>query len=191
MTPYLETERIILRPMVQDDAAVRYEIFANPATVDILGADPYADLAAAERQVAAYQKMAAVNFSRHWTLALKTTGLAFGFCDVYLPSPHLRPLAVCEVAFGLVTPYRGYGYMAEALMSCLDHMIRDAHFFRFEASVSPANEASKQLLARLGFKLEGVQRQKWVWANQRHDMLGYALLAKTDVDAGSLQGLLK
>lgn len=185
MTPRLETPRLILRPLAREDAVIRYEIFNDPLKADELGADPYPDKMAAECQTLAYQKMDAVNFARHWTIEIKATGQACGFCDVYLPSPHLRPLGVCEVAFGLLEACRGYGYMAEALGLCTTHMHQREHFVRFEASVSPINYSSRQLLESLGFGLEGIQRKKWVWANQRHDMLAYALLVGAESEASS------
>lgn len=179
MTPRLETSRLILRPIAREDAVIRYEIFNDPLRADELGADPYLDMIAAECQTLAYQKMDAANFARHWAIEIKATGQPCGFCDIYLPSPHLRPLGVCEVAFGLLEAYRSYGYMAEALELCITHMNQREHFFRFEASVSPMNDSSRKLLEKLGFEVEGIQRKKWVWANQRHDMLGYALLLGT------------
>ncbi len=84
---------------------------------------------------------------------------------------------MCEISFGLADPYRGQGLMLEALQRCLQHMIETENFFRIEASVNPKNFRSIKLLESIGFRLEGVQRQKWIWNSQRHDMLAYAFLA--------------
>ena len=48
---------------------------------------------------------------------------------------------------------------------------------RIEANVNPSNQASSQLLEKLGFQLEGMQRQKWYWGGIPQDVLSYALIS--------------
>lgn len=177
MTRVLETTRLTLRPIALADYRMRFDICNDATVTHVIGADPYANEDAARSLVTAYQQMDAINFSHHWTLTLNTHDNPIGFCDVYLPSPHLRSLGVCEVAFGLLEPYRRYGFMREGLVACLTEIIDRGGLFRIEASVNPVNEASIRLLVSLGFCREGVQRKKWVWGGERHDMLGFALLA--------------
>lgn len=177
MAAILESSRLLLRPITLEDYRVRFDILSDPEGCRLMGTDPHENPDVIKNRIEAYQKLDEINFAHHWTLTSKVTGEALGFCDVYLPSPHLRCLGVCEVAFGLHPDFRRVGYMAEALRACLSHMIHREKFFRIEASVNPINHHSRLLLARLGFKVEGVQRQKWLWAGRRHDMLAYSLLA--------------
>lgn len=67
--------------------------------------------------------------------------------------------------------------MQEALAEVIKFMTQQRNFFRIEALVSPTNAPSQALLQKLGFKQEGLHRQKLRFGQQRYDMLSYALLA--------------
>lgn len=167
----------MLRPVEVGDAEIRFDILSNPEECAIIGADCQTDPEHMKNVVLAYRKMDEINFARHWTVVFRETLRPIGFCDVFLTSPHLRRFNVCEISFGLLKGSRGQGLMREAVQLCLQHMMGSEGFFRIEASVNPKNYRSINLLESVGFRFEGVQRQKWVWNSQRHDMLAYALLA--------------
>lgn len=67
--------------------------------------------------------------------------------------------------------------MQEALAEVIKFMTQQRNFFRVEALVSPTNAPSQALVQKLGFKQEGLNRQKLRFGQQRYDMLSYALLA--------------
>lgn len=48
---------------------------------------------------------------------------------------------------------------------------------RLEAHIVVGNDASEQLFTKLGFELEGVQRQRWLCAGQWRDIAIYARLS--------------
>ena len=120
-------------------------------------------------------------FAYHWIIATLSDNTPVGFCNIYLPAPHLLHLKNCEVSFGLSPAVRGNGYMKESLEACLAFIFQNEGFERVEAYVSPTNLASMSLLEGLGFNQEGLQHQKWRIGNERHDMFMYALLAKAFV----------
>ena len=68
------------------------------------------------------------------------------------------------------------GLMAEALRALLDQAFSVAGLRRIEAEVDPRNDASHQLLLRLGFGHEGTARQRWVNHGQPCDVHRYGLL---------------
>lgn len=173
----LETDRLFLRPIELQDVSVRYDVLCDPGECNVIGTDHYEAPDHLEAVVMAYQKMDHIHHARHWTVVLKGTGTAIGFCDIYLPGLHLQRSGICEVSYGLCRDYRGYGFMFEALQCCLYYAIEKDRLFRIEATVNQANRDSVKLLERIGFKFEGIQRKKLIWSSQRHDMLGYALLA--------------
>jgi RimJ/RimL family protein N-acetyltransferase len=55
-------------------------------------------------------------------------------------------------------PFAGRGYMTEAVGLVLRHAFRSMGLHRVEANLQPANERSRALLERLGFRLEGLLR---------------------------------
>jgi len=52
-------------------------------------------------------------------------------------------------------PFAGRGYMNEGLSLLLHHAFKVLKLHRIEANIQPHNEASKALVKRSGFKLEG------------------------------------
>jgi ribosomal-protein-alanine N-acetyltransferase len=52
-------------------------------------------------------------------------------------------------------PYDGHGYMTEGVRAVVDKAFRSLRLHRLEANIQPNNERSRNLVQRLGFKLEG------------------------------------
>ena len=54
-----------------------------------------------------------------------------------------------------LAPHHGRGYMTAGLRAVVSRAFRQLHLHRLEANIQPDNEASRRLVKRLGFKLEG------------------------------------
>lgn len=52
-------------------------------------------------------------------------------------------------------PHNGRGYMTTGLRAVVSRAFRQLRLHRLEANIQPDNEASRRLVKRLGFKLEG------------------------------------
>ena len=59
------------------------------------------------------------------------------------------------LGYTLAQCYQGNGYAFEACSAMLDHAFRIWEMHRIAADTDPRNIASKRLLERLGFRLEG------------------------------------
>ena len=59
------------------------------------------------------------------------------------------------LGFAAGAPYAGRGLMSEGMELTLRHAFRTLRLHRVEANVQPANERSKKLVTRCGFRLEG------------------------------------
>lgn len=170
------TQRLCIRPIQLTDQALLSQFLCEPANCLLLGCDPFHPAQANDRTLA-LSALHQAGIGYHWVIERRDLRIPIGFCDAYPPPSHLASLQYADISYGLDPLYRGQGYMQEALAACLGHLINVAQFKRIEATVNPENTASYKLLESLGFKSEGIQRQKGVWGSQRHDMLGYALLA--------------
>jgi [ribosomal protein S5]-alanine N-acetyltransferase len=62
-----------------------------------------------------------------------------------------------EVGYTLLPDARGHGYAIEAVRAAFDWATRVHGIHRFRASVSPDNERSLNLIAKLGFRQTGDQ----------------------------------
>ncbi len=59
------------------------------------------------------------------------------------------------LGFAAGAAYAGQGYMREGMELTLRHVFDTLHLHRVEANVQPANERSRGLVERCGFRLEG------------------------------------
>ncbi len=77
---------------------------------------------------------------------------------------HQRDIAEVGFLFAPAAQGRGYGY--ESLRALCDYAFTTGGVRRLTASVTAGNEASKQLLLKAGFRLEGELRENY-WLNGR------------------------
>jgi len=86
--------------------------------------------------------------------------------------------ARAELGFVLGRAYWGQGFMREALEAVCEHAFSAMAIRRLEAEVNPANEPSNGLLRRIGFRLEGTLRKRWVGKGIPYDTNFYGFLAE-------------
>ena len=67
--------------------------------------------------------------------------------------------------------------MQEALLALIQYGFSELRLNRIEADIDPMNLASARCLERLGFKLEGMLRERWIVAGVVSDSAMYGLLA--------------
>jgi ribosomal-protein-alanine N-acetyltransferase len=82
-------------------------------------------------------------------------------------------------------PYAGRGIMPTALAMVIDHCFADAGLHRVEANIRPENAASRRVVEKLGFRLEGTRDRYIHIAGGWRDHLSYALTVE-DVPGGLL-----
>ena len=66
-----------------------------------------------------------------------------------------------EIGYGLAAPYRGQGIGTEAVGTFVDWLVTVPGVRRVVARVEVGNEASRRLLARIGFALTGEAEGHW------------------------------
>ena len=76
------------------------------------------------------------------------------------------------------TPYNGRGHMSRGMCAVLAHAFRDLRLHRLEANIQPANEASRRLVERLGFRLEGLSPRYLKIAGRWRDHEHWAITAE-------------
>ena len=171
--PVLDTERLRLRPVRRTDAEAILQVFGDDAAMRFWSHEPLADLDAAHGYI---DRMVAGFASRtlfQWVVADRETDGLLGTVTVY-QWDHANHRA--EVGFMLGRAHWGRGFAQEAVRAVLRFAFEAMDLHRVEADTHPGNAASLRLLERLGFRREGLLRQRFLIDGSASDSEIFGLL---------------
>jgi RimJ/RimL family protein N-acetyltransferase len=83
-----------------------------------------------------------------------------------------------EIGYWLGANVTGRGLMSKALNVMLEFVFEELKLNRLILHTDVRNQASRAVAERLGFKLEGIERQSWVVHGDYTDNALYAMLAE-------------
>jgi len=144
----IETERLILRPFREGDAADLFAYLRAPTASCFLSLK-LADLAEAEIEV---RKRALDDGCL--AICLKETGQLIG--DLFGGAGDEDEDKTASVGWNLNPQFGGQGYAFEAARALFVHLFRAKGFRRLYAYVEDHNKPSQRLCEKLGMRREGV-----------------------------------
>lgn len=168
-----ESARVCLRPVSEVDLPSLLAIYSDAEVVKHLGHKVWQSLADAEAWLARMAKHQAAGSAVEFVIVEKQTGQCIGRCGLF---DYEATDAQASVGYVLGRPYWRQGYMREALTSLISSAFDEMGLRRLEARVEAPNTASSALLRRLGFKQEGVLRQRWAAQDRAIDAEVFGLL---------------
>ena len=83
-----------------------------------------------------------------------------------------------EIGYWLGANVTGRGLMSKALNAMLEFVFEELKINRLVLHTDVCNQASRAVAERLGFKLEGIERQSWVVNGEYTNNALYAMLAE-------------
>lgn len=176
----LETPRLVLRPLRESDADALFVVFSDPEVMRYMNQGPWESVDTAHKLIA--RDAAGMPAGEHIRLGLELTagGQMIGLCNLFSFHWQCRR---CEIGYCLGRGWWGQGYMHEALSALVDYSFRELDLNRIEADADPRNTGSVKSLERLGFKREGLLRERWIVEGEVSDSVIYGLL-KGEWEAG-------
>lgn len=168
MLPVLDTPRLRLRAIGPADAEAMYPVLSDADLMTWWSCAPHTDIAQT-RDYLTYTP--ADDGMRSWAITLHGDDRAIG----WVTTRQQRP-GVNEVGYILAREHWGTGIAGEALSRLLDLLLLVERRRRIYADVDPDNAASRALLERLGFRLEGHLRAEWETHIGVRDTVIYGLL---------------
>ena len=81
-------------------------------------------------------------------------------------------------------PHNGQGHMTRGLRAVIAEVFRRHNLHRLEANIQPENEASRRLVQRLGFRMEGYSPRYLKLAGRWRDHERWAILAEEWIGCG-------
>ncbi|HEV2673161.1 MAG TPA: GNAT family N-acetyltransferase [Aliidongia sp.] len=153
--PPFETDRLILRELVVEDAPFIHALVNDPSWLRFIGDRNVRTFDDArsyilDGPIAMYQRL---GFGL-WLVELKDGGTPIGLCGLIKRDT----LDHVDIGFAFSPVYRGQGYAMEAAQATLSHAAGDLGLTRVLAIVDPDNARSIRLLERLGLAFERMVR---------------------------------
>jgi ribosomal-protein-alanine N-acetyltransferase len=155
MFPILETERLILREIVKDDAQDIFNCFSNNEVTRYYGQDTLTSIEQANQFVELFAKNYKKKQDIRWGIEIKGKERIIGTVGFNARSAkHKR----AEIGYELHPQYWRKGYAIEAVSEVISYGFNDLNLTRIGAVVFIENTGSNELLTKLGFEKEGVLR---------------------------------
>ncbi len=90
----------------------------------------------------------------------------------------VRPIyESCTIGYKMDRDYMNMGYCSEAISATIPIIAKELGIHRFEALILPDNNPSIHMVEKLGFKYEGILRDKIIIHGERLDHCMYSFLA--------------
>ena len=147
----IETERLILRKFMLDDAAFMLELLNTPAWLRFIGDRNVRTLQQAEQylldgNIRSYQEY---GFG-FYVVIIKETNESIGICGI----KKREGLDDIDIGFGFFPQFMGKGYGYEAAFATLNYALNDLKIKRIVAIVDPENKISIGLIKKIGLQFE-------------------------------------
>ena len=173
MFPELQTDRLLLREITPHDREDIFSCFSNEDVVKHYGQEAFTDMAQAEALIDFFSKSYRENKGIRWGIARKEIPGLIGTVGFNaLSIKHRR----AEIGYELHPDYWRKGYTSEAVTAVLRYGFNELGLTRIGAVVFTENDASNQLLTKLGFEREGVLRDYMVQNGIAYDTYVYSSL---------------
>ena len=179
----IETERLILRPFSESDAADVFEYLAKPA-VNCFASMKLNSLEEAKAEM----KNRTGETEYYFAIVLKENGKVIGEIDAYPErgEPHntTSPLDTFSPCWMLNSAYQGKGYAYEAAYAFFGYLFSEKGARRIYAYTEDYNLSSRHLCEKLGMRQEGLFKEFVSFVNnpdgtpRYENTVQYAILKK-------------
>lgn len=172
--PVLETERLILRQITEEDAEDLFINFSNAEVMKHYGSEPLENIEEVRGLIHSFH----LGFNDHkgirWGIQLKNKKSLIGTVGFHaVSSKHRR----AEIGYELNQSYWGQGIAKEAIAMAVEYGLKEMNLKRIGAIVFLENRPSNELLLKLGFQKEGILRSYLIQDGVSYDTNVYSLLA--------------
>lgn len=156
----IETERLILRPIEENDAEAIFEYSRGENVGPNAGWKPHDNI----EETREVMKLVFLDREFVFGMELKETGKQFGSIGM-VPDPKRQNEKARMIGYAIGENYWGKGFMTEAVLAIIRFGFEELGLDLVSAYCYPFNERSKNVLKKCGFVYEGRLRL----AERRYD----------------------
>jgi ribosomal-protein-alanine N-acetyltransferase len=146
--PTLETERLLLRPMRQEDAPALFTIYGDPEVMRYAGDEPFPDEATVAVMLRSVARLLEAGESLEWAVVERASGQLVGTCGLHRFD---EAADAAEVGCLLSRAAWGRGFMREALLTLFCYAQDELGIRLLLADIDAPNLRSIRLFESLGF----------------------------------------
>ena len=169
----LQTRDLTLRPSNASDAEGMFAILSDPESMKYWCKQPIEDLDTAVSVLDKDLDSDAEGNSLCWSITLKGHDKMIGKCILFQFN---HPSRRAEIGYILNRDYWRRGLMYQALEAVIDFAFDTLNLHRIEADVDTENAGSLGILQKMGFKREGLFKDRWFVYDEWQDSVMLGLL---------------
>jgi len=175
--PIIETDRLKLDEIKMDDRESIFDLFSNNDVVKYYDLAAFSHIHQADKLIEMVKARFYDSLGIRWAIRLKDTQQCIGTCGFNSWNLASRSAVI---GYDLNRNFWGRGLITEALNCIIKTAfagnLKCDNINRIQADTVLGNFASEAVLAKLGFRKEGVRRQSGYWKGKYHDLTCYGLL---------------
>ena len=171
----LETERLLLRRLTNDDFEEVIALRGNPETMKFIPRPLVKTKEDALEHLRMMEEKIINNTGINWGITIKGNLKIIGIIGHYKIQPENHR---SEIGYMMLPEFNGKGYMSEAIKAVLVYGFDQLNLHSVEAVIDPDNVASEKILQKIGFVKEAHILENELWEGKFWDSVIYSLLRR-------------
>ncbi|WP_293893244.1 GNAT family N-acetyltransferase [Flavobacterium sp.] len=171
----IETERLLLRRLNNDDAAEVLSLRSNPDIMKYIPRPLAKTIEDALAHIAMIEDKIVDNTGINWGITIKGESKIIGIIGHYKISPENHR---AEIGYMSAPEFNGKGYMSEAIKAVVAYGFEQMNLHSIEAIIDPENIASERVLQKNCFVKEAHILENGLWEGKFIDTVIYSLLKR-------------
>lgn len=182
VVPTIETERLLLRPFQASDGDPLFALQSDAEAMRYWDSSPWTDRSMVEKFFASGEAAAEDGTGLRVAIERRADGEFIGWCTFNSWEPAFRS---ASIGYSIAPAAWGHGYATEAAGAVLDWAYVTLDLNRVQAEADTRNIASRRVLEKLGFRLEGTLREDCIVDGVVSDSWVFGLLRGDRVPQGN------
>ena len=150
-TPVLETERLILRPLVVSDAETVFTNWtSDPDVARFMRWELHKNVSETQEWLASEEELIESDAVYNWGFVLKETGELIGSGGLV----YIEPKGMYELGYNIMKKYWGQGLATEAAQEIIDFGKNELKQKQFYCCHAKDNPASGKVMTKVGFQYQ-------------------------------------
>lgn len=145
----IETERLILREWIVNDAADLFRLNSNPNVLKYTGDNAFKNIQEAEQLILNYEQYSKYGLGR-WIVERKSDQQFLGWCGLRFQEDKNET----DIGFRFLEEYWNFGYAIESASAVIHYGQSVMNIKRIVARCKKENTSSAKVLEKIGMKLD-------------------------------------